>query len=331
MNANKKTEKPVASLSLDLDNKWSYMKTHGDAGWQTFPSYLDVVVPRVLEFLEKRDQKITFFIVGQDAALDKNTEALSQISAAGHEIGNHSFHHEPWLHLKSDIEITDELVRAEEEIEKATGVIPRGFRGPGFSFSESILRVLKHRGYLYDASTFPTYLGPLARAYYFMTANLSDDDMEKRKELFGNFSDGFRPLKPYRLHFDGGVITEIPVTTMPLIKFPIHVSYLLYLSRFSRPLAKLYFTLALDACRVMGTGISLLLHPLDFLGCDDTAELAFFPGMNMPAARKVEFVDDALQMLEKRFQVVTMQQHANRVEGSTKIAEVTLSKHKLVV
>ena len=41
--------KPLASLSLDLDNKWSYMKTHGDAGWEAFPSYLDIVVPRVLE------------------------------------------------------------------------------------------------------------------------------------------------------------------------------------------------------------------------------------------------------------------------------------------
>ncbi len=41
--------KPVASLSLDLDNQWSYMKTHGDAGWESFPSYLDIVVPRVLE------------------------------------------------------------------------------------------------------------------------------------------------------------------------------------------------------------------------------------------------------------------------------------------
>ena len=47
--------KPVASLSLDLDNKWSYMKTHGDSGWDTYPSYLDVVVPRVLAFLKERD------------------------------------------------------------------------------------------------------------------------------------------------------------------------------------------------------------------------------------------------------------------------------------
>ncbi len=42
-------EKPLCSLSLDLDNQWSYMKTHGDAGWESFPSYLDLVVPRFPE------------------------------------------------------------------------------------------------------------------------------------------------------------------------------------------------------------------------------------------------------------------------------------------
>src|SRR5207247_6203043 len=63
---------PTASLSLDLDNQWSYMKTHGDAGWEAFPSYLDLVVPRVLDFLAARGLTITFFVVGQDAALAKN-------------------------------------------------------------------------------------------------------------------------------------------------------------------------------------------------------------------------------------------------------------------
>ena len=37
--------RPVASISLDLDNQWSYMKTHGDPGWESFPSYLDAFVP----------------------------------------------------------------------------------------------------------------------------------------------------------------------------------------------------------------------------------------------------------------------------------------------
>jgi hypothetical protein len=39
---------PAASISLDLDNLWSYLKTQGVSGWESFPSYLDVVVPRIL-------------------------------------------------------------------------------------------------------------------------------------------------------------------------------------------------------------------------------------------------------------------------------------------
>src|SRR5260370_24726600 len=85
------TPKPIASLSLDLDNKWSYLKTHGDPEWERLPSYLDVVVPRVLDFLRARNLTITVFIVGQDAALDKNRELLRAIAGPGHEIRNHSF------------------------------------------------------------------------------------------------------------------------------------------------------------------------------------------------------------------------------------------------
>src|SRR5256885_15586991 len=156
--------KPTASLSLDLDNKWSYMKTHGDAGWETFPSYLDPVVPRALELLKARELKITFFIVGQDAALEKNHQALSSIPEAGHEIGNHSFNHEPWLHLYSRQELIEESEKTEDTIEDITGKHPIGFRGPGFSLSPTVLEVLAERDYAYDCSTLPTYIAPLARA-----------------------------------------------------------------------------------------------------------------------------------------------------------------------
>ena len=157
------TSKPLASLSLDLDNKWSYLKTRGDRAWQSLPSYLDLVVPRVLGLLKTLDLTITVFVVGQDAALAVHREPLAAIAAAGHEIGNHSFHHEPWLHLYSEERTETELVQAEEHIERATGRRPRGFRGPGFSLSPATLRVLARRGYRYDASTLPTFLGPLAR------------------------------------------------------------------------------------------------------------------------------------------------------------------------
>src|SRR5438105_4602598 len=72
--------KPLACVSLDLDDKWTYLKTHGDARWESFPSYLEIVVPRVLRFLGERSLRITFFIVGQDAALARNAGVLRSIS-----------------------------------------------------------------------------------------------------------------------------------------------------------------------------------------------------------------------------------------------------------
>lgn len=305
-----KIKKPIASLSLDLDNQWSYMKTHGDLGWELFPSYLDIVVPRVLSFLEERHLTITFFIVGQDAALEKNHNAIRAIAAAGHEIGNHSFHHEPWLHLYSEQEIETEIAIAERHIQHATGQKPNGFRGPGFSLSRTTLRVLAQRGYQYDASTFPTFLGPLARAYYFMTSKLSKEEMEQRKELFGTLSEGLRSLRPYQWRLDAGELIEIPVTTMPIFKLPMHFSYLLYLSVFAPTLAQLYFHITLRLCRLTGTQPSLLLHPLDFLGCDDIQELAFFPGMNIPAYKKLALLSKFLRILSDQFTIVTVQQHA---------------------
>ncbi|HZS06629.1 MAG TPA: polysaccharide deacetylase family protein [Blastocatellia bacterium] len=315
-----KEQKPTASLSLDLDNQWSYQKTHGDTGWETFPSYLNIVVPRVLEFLKERGLRITFFIVGQDAALEKNAEALRALAAAGHEIGNHSFHHEPWLHLYSEAEIEAEIANAEEQIERVTGQRPRGFRGPGFSLSASTLRVLERRGYIYDASTFPTFLGPLARAYYFMTAKLSREEMRRRKALFGTFSEGWRPLKPYRWGIGGEEsLIEIPVTTLPVFKVPMHASYVLYLSSFSTALALLYFKTAVKLCRLTGTQLSLLLHPLDFLGAEDVRELAFFPGMNLASEKKLAVMSEIIGILSKEFSVVTMQQHAALASSSPKL------------
>ena len=207
--------KRKASLSLDLDNQWSYMKTHGDSGWESFPSYLDVVVPRILSVLKERDLKITFFLVGQDAALEKNHAALRLITDAGHEIGNHSFHHEPWLHLYSDEEVHAELQHAEDVIEATTGVRTELFRGPGFSLSPGVLRVLKARNYRFDASTMPTYLGPLARAYYLRSAKLEGEEREKRAKLFGTWKEGLKPVKPYQWELEAGDLLEIPVTTMP--------------------------------------------------------------------------------------------------------------------
>lgn len=320
--------KSVASLSLDLDNKWSYMKTHGDAGWETYPTYLDTVIPRVLEFLKERDLKITFFIVGQDAALEKNHESLAQISHAGHEIGNHSFKHEPWLHLYTESELVEEFQKTEEAIEQVMNVKTVGFRGPGYSLSPTVLKVLADRNYEYDCSTLPTYIAPLARAYYFFKSpEMSEEEREKRKKLFGKFSDGFQSLKPYKWQIGEKELVEIPVTTLPIFKTPVHASYVIYLSTFSKFAARAYWKTALRMCKLTGTPVSLLLHPLDFLSGEDAAELEFFPAMNLPIEEKLAFVGEILDELEKDFEIVNMREHSNRVK-SDDLKSLSISESK---
>ena len=303
-----------ASLSLDLDNLWSYMKTHGDPKWDSFPTYLDTVVPRFLTLLDEVGVKITVFVVGQDAALEENHRALRSIVEAGHEIGNHSFHHEPWLHLYSPDEIVAEFERAERAIKQATGVQTKGFRGPGYSLSETVLRVLSDRGYDYDCSTFPTIVGPLARAYYFLRSSLESDQKEKRKALFGNITDGLRPNAPYRWDLGGKPLLEIPVTTMPMVKIPIHFSYLHWMAGGSEAVARSYFATSLRACRMTGIAPSLLLHPLDFMGGDDVEELAFFPGMNQSSTEKMHRMQRFLTTLTDRYEVEPMAAHAARLK-----------------
>jgi len=304
-------KKNIASISLDLDNQWSYMKIHGDSGWEKFPSYLNIFIPHVLEVLDQLRLKITFFIVGQDAALDKNAEYLSMISANGHEIGNHSFHHESWLHLYPKYKIRDEIVTAEKYIEKVTGTKTTGFRGPGFSWSQNLLEVLSELNYEYDASTLPTFIGPFARFYYFRTTKLTPAERKERKKLFGTFRDGLRPVKPYFWEINGtGKLLEIPVSTIPILKIPFHLSYLIYLNTISPFLMKQYLHTAIFFCKVTNTAPSFLLHPLDLIGGDMIPELKFFPGMNVKSEQKTKIFINVINNLSSNFKLLNMSSHA---------------------
>ena len=321
-------QKLTASLSLDLDNKWSYLKTHGSEQWKDYPTFFDIVVPNFLEALDRANLEITVFVVGQDATREENHRALNMISENGHEIGNHSFKHEPWLHLYTEEDIESEIEKTENAIRNATGCTVNGFRGPGFSFSPYLLRTLKRRNYLYDASTFPTFLGPLARAYYFFNAQLSQDDKEKRNVLFGNLSDGLRSIKPYYWNLPEGKLLEIPVTTTPIFRIPFHLSYLLYLAGYSKSVARTYFKTAIQLCKLRRVEPSLLLHSIDFTGGDAISDLDFFPAMKMSTKDKMEFSVEILSEFSRHFDVVNMSVHANRILSSTsyKLQNLEVSK-----
>jgi hypothetical protein len=316
------SSRPRASLSLDLDDLWSYLRTRGDPSWESRPSYLPDFLPRVLDVLDRIGVRITFFVVGFDATRKENQPHLRAITERGHEVGNHSFAHECWLHRYSTAELEADIQKAEEALRAATGQQPTGFRGPGFSWSADLFEVLARRHYLYDASTFPTFLGPLARLYFLASTNLSAEEREERAALFGSFRDGLRPNQPYRWRLQGGgTLLEIPVTTIPVIKTPFHMSYLLYLSRFSTALMRAYLHSALAACRALGVEPCFLLHPLDLLGGDQVPQLSFFPGMDLPGHRKERLFTEVLGVLASRFELMTMGELATSLLATSRLAQ----------
>lgn len=323
---------PIASVSLDLDNLWSYQRTHGDPGWEQHRSYLPALMPPLLDLLDEAACRVTFFVVGADAAIPENVPWLRMIPGRGHEVGNHSYQHECWLSRYTRDQIVADLGAAEEAINAATGARPVGFRGPGFSWSPMLLEVLAERGYLYDASTLPTYLGPLARAYFLATARLTPEQRRERHDLFGSFRDGLRPVAAYRWQLPSGRgLLELPVTTMPLLKLPFHMSYLVYLSRFSHGLMRAYLRTALALCRRRGVSPSFLLHPLDVLGPEHAPELMFFPGMDVPAADKRRLVREVLGTLAEHYTLVPMSSHATHALGQERLAVLEPPGHRLEV
>ncbi len=267
-----------------------------------------MVSDRSTEFFDHHAVRATVFVVGKDLEQQEGRDAVANLAAAGHEIANHSYWHYPWLDTLPADELEQEVADAEGAIESLTGKKPIGFRAPGFSGSPLLLEILARRGYAYDASTFPTVIGPLAAWYARLQSFGKTEDQTRQK--FATLRSGFGTLAPHVLPTPAGPIVEVPVTTMPLFRLPIHMTYLLYLRQFSKSLASLYLRMAIRLCRLRGVGPSLLLHPLDFLGGDEEPELSFFPGMRLPLEVKRAMMDQMVGQFSEHYALGTVATHA---------------------
>ena len=157
---------------------------------------------------------------------------------------------------------------------------------------------------------------------------MDEAEREKRSRLFGRLRDGLRPIRPYEWEglTSGGRLMEIPVTTAPLLRFPIHMSYLGFLGGRAPRLARAWLRGALAACRATGVEPSFLLHPLDFIGADVVKELSFFPGMDQPTERKLRLLDDMIDVLAEGFELTTLRAHAEAIRQRGPLARRTFDQ-----
>mgnify|MGYP001251436121 CR=1 FL=1 len=85
------------------------------------------VTPAILELLDQYRVKAAFFVSGLNAK--RHPDLVAEILARGHIIGNHSYHHFPYLMLKSRRVLFDEISKA-QSILRDLGVETKAFRPP---------------------------------------------------------------------------------------------------------------------------------------------------------------------------------------------------------
>ena len=315
------SRRPAATLSIDVDNTWAYRRAAGHDDWAQSDSILPLAIDRMVDLLGELQLPLTAFLVGRDLDCDADVDAIGQITRLDDwEFANHSWNHLPWLHTLPPDEVAAEIDRTSAAIADRFGASPVGFRGPGFSCPPPVRDLLIQRGYWYDASVFPTSLAPIARAVFLAKSNLRGEEREKAKQLYGGWSSMRQPNRPHaetqdrtetsnRTQQRGGddrSLWRIPVTTMPVLRTPIHFSYVTFLASYNVTVAKVYVRTAFAMCKQFDVVPSLLLHPPDFLGGDDTEALSGFPGMSLSSSDKLELTRWILQRFADTFDVTTL-------------------------
>lgn len=87
-----------------------------------------VTTRRVLEILAASPHRATFFVLGEKVR--RHPDVLREIRAGGHSVGIHGDFHDRLHSFRMPWTVRDQLVRAGDAVEAATGVRPRFFRPP---------------------------------------------------------------------------------------------------------------------------------------------------------------------------------------------------------
>lgn len=94
---------------------------------------------KLIDIFKEADIHVTFFVVGEWC--DRCADSVKALSAAGHEVMNHSSTH-PHMPTLSKEEMRKEIAACNEKIRALTGETPTLFRAPYGDYDNALLDVL---------------------------------------------------------------------------------------------------------------------------------------------------------------------------------------------
>jgi peptidoglycan-N-acetylglucosamine deacetylase len=86
------------------------------------------ITPAILDLLEAKRARASFFCVGRK--VERHGQLAQELHDRGHQVENHSYRHSHTFGFLGPGRLTDEISRAQDVIERATGRQPVLFRAP---------------------------------------------------------------------------------------------------------------------------------------------------------------------------------------------------------
>jgi|GEM_PF-1040 len=286
----------LCALSVDLDEIGHYHAIHGlpsPSGGAAFAVYR-VALDRFSAIARRHDVPLTLFAVGADLATAGNAQKLGELASQGHEIGNHSLDHRYDLVHLPDAEQRRQVGVGREVLEGATGQRVLGFRAPGYTVSDALLRVVASTGHRYDSSVFPCAPYLAAKLSVMAAMRLRG---RRSASIAGDPRAALAPTSPYRLGprywRRGDGLAELPIQVTPGPRLPVIGTSLL--------LPPWPLALALLRSCVGQPTLNLELHGIDVLGAADGLDAlrGHQPDAAVPAALKLERLASMIELLRE--------------------------------
>lgn len=139
-------------LTIDVEDWFCDLKFNL---WKKLKDRIVQNVEKILNILEDKNAKATFFIVSYFA--QKYPELIERIRNHNHEIASHGYYHLPINEL-TPLQFKNDLIKSKNILEKICGEKIIGYRAPFFTITEKTswaLDILKKMGFKYDSSIFP--------------------------------------------------------------------------------------------------------------------------------------------------------------------------------
>ena len=297
-------KKSFATIQVDLDGLWTNLQYYGHESLVSPDIVFESSLRRYLDLFEEFGIKATFFVVGKDIEIPEKRALLKEAVERGHELANHTYSHLFGFRKLSQEEKIKEIKKTEELIFSITGRKPVGFKAPGYDSDSRLIELLSSNNYLYDSSIIPTFAYPLLmRINHIFSGGVKRTHGPKWSWVFAPNKPYFPSLKKEWKRGKANIL-EVPCTTMPFFKVPIHMT-------FAIKLGYPYFKWSYELVRKTGLSLNYEFHAADLSDMVSDSRLGHLNGV--PIEKRIRLIRKILTNITRDYEIVTTENLVRRI------------------